>query len=108
MNTLRTFPVILIIGLLLTSCEKKSDKQPLSEISAGQTQGLYFNDFNPDIILSYPNTRDSIDINQDSKYELSLEILSVASPTGFDAIPAVKLPQYLCILIEGENNMPKV
>jgi hypothetical protein len=91
------------IGLLLNSCnDKKSD-----DFFAGKTSNIFYLDIEPDIILPIGENKDSIDINQDSNYDLFFETKAIPGRHGFFSFPAVKATQDLNILIAGENNMPQ-
>lgn len=90
------------ISLLLNSCKDKTS----DDFFAGKTDDVFLINFEPDISFPSPNNEDSIDINQDSKYEFFFETLAIAGQTGFITLPAIKATQDLNILITGENDMP--
>ena len=94
---------ILAISILLNSCKDNTS----AAFYAGKTDDVLFIDFEPDIAFPPGNNIDSIDINQDSKYELFFETKDVPGATGFVTVPAVRATQDLNILIGGDHNMPK-
>jgi hypothetical protein len=89
------------ISLLLNSCNDKAS----DDIFAGKTDHAFFIDLNPDIDLTYPKMKDSIDIDQDSLYEIFLELLPFPLSTGYTTLPAIRSTSNLNILL-ADDNMP--
>jgi hypothetical protein len=103
---MRCISVIFTLGfsLIVSSCIEKNH----DDFFAGKTDDVYFIDFEPDRSFPLPNTKDSIDINQDLKFEFFFETLAIAGRTGFFTIPAVKATQDFNIITSGAYNMPSV
>jgi hypothetical protein len=96
------FPILGLILLFPTCKDKTSD-----DFFAGKTSDIIYLDIEPDIVFPIGESKDSIDINQDSNYDLVFETKAIAGRHGFFSFPAVKATQDLNILISNENNMPK-
>lgn len=96
----KTFLLFVII-LLCYSCEDK-----FHNFFAGKTDDVIFTDLDPNINFPYPKMRDSIDIDNDSKYDIYFELVPFATQTGFIVLPAVRSTSNLNILLDSEDNMP--
>lgn len=102
MKWINLFTIMLGISLFLSSCKDKTS----DNFFAGKIDDVFFVDFEPDKSFPPPNNKDSIDINQDPKYEFFFETVVVAGQTGFFTLPVMRATQDLNILISGKDNMP--
>lgn len=89
------------ISLLVNSCNDKVS----NDFFAGKTDHVFFIDINPDIDFTYPKMKDSIDIDQDSQYEIFFELFPFALSTGYTTLPAIRSTSNLNILF-ADDNMP--
>jgi hypothetical protein len=97
-----------LLFAIILSCYSCKDKT-LDDFFAGKTDGVIFIDFDPDINFTWPKMKDSIDIDQDSKYEIFFEVIPFAiQGVGFIFSPAIRSTSNLNIILDNYDNMPVV